>query len=81
MVSGVYRYPIDVRNAGDEAARSVVVHVELIGSDSTIAESDLTVDWLPGRSSRRIVAVFDRPPSPELSPDSVTAEVRGYLVP
>jgi uncharacterized protein (TIGR02588 family) len=81
IASGVYSFPIDVKNSGDEAARSVIVHVELAGPDTTMAESDLEIDWLPGRSTRRIVAVFDRRRSSELPGASVTAEVRGYVVP
>jgi uncharacterized protein (TIGR02588 family) len=73
-----YRAYVDVRNTGDEAAKSVVVHVELAGKDTTYAESDVTIDWLPGRSARKAVAYF---PAMTREGVRVKAEVHGYVVP
>jgi uncharacterized protein (TIGR02588 family) len=76
-----YRLPATVRNRGDVSARDVVVHLELVStaSDSTIDESEITIDWLPRQSSREIVGVFSRPSRPERV--GLRAEVRGYVVP
>jgi uncharacterized protein (TIGR02588 family) len=80
MAGGSYRVPIAVKNNGDEAAKAVAVHLSLVASDSVLAESDITIDWLPGRSSRQIVGLFAPPPSGP-QPTGVRAEVRGYAVP
>jgi uncharacterized protein (TIGR02588 family) len=80
LVSGSYHAPVTVKNSGDESAKEVVVHVELLASDSVLAESDVTIDWLPGNSSRKVVGVFSRPAS-GLQPTGVRAEVHGYATP
>lgn len=80
MAGGSYRVPVSVRNSGDDAAKGVVVHLELVASDSVLAQSDLTVDWLPGNTSKEVVGLFTRPPSGP-SPTGVRAEVRGYETP
>jgi uncharacterized protein (TIGR02588 family) len=74
-----YRAPISVTNTGDESAKSVVVHVELVAGDSTLAESDIIIDWLPGNSRREVVSFF-APPSGATA-TGVRAEVRGYATP
>jgi uncharacterized protein (TIGR02588 family) len=80
IARGVYRVPIAVRNSGDDAAKAVVVHVELVASDSVLVESDLTIDWLPGNTSKGLVALLARPASSP-TPTGVRAEVRGYATP
>ena len=77
---GSYRVPVTVHNSGDDAAKAVVVHVELLAADSVLAESDLTIDWLPGNTSKELVALFARPPSSP-PPTGIRAEVRGYVTP
>jgi len=67
--------PISVKNTGDEAARMVEVRVVAVGIEA--AEAHFTIDWVPGRSTRRGVAVF---------PDSLRggtfkAAVEGYAAP
>ena len=82
LVDNAYRAEVTVRNTGDDAAKSVMVHVELVGRDSTLAESDLTIDWLPGRSSHQVVAYFPRPAG--VAPTDVRgveAAVHGYTAP
>ena len=76
-----YRFPVVVHNHGDKSAKAVVVHLELIATpaDTVIDESELTIDWLPGQSSRDIVGLFKRPTNGERA--GVRAEVRGYVVP
>jgi uncharacterized protein (TIGR02588 family) len=74
-----YRVPVHVRNIGDESAKSVVVHVELTEADTTVSETDITVDWLPGRSKRDVVALFGGVRA--AGPLAVTTEVRGYAIP
>lgn len=74
-----YRVPVQVRNTGDESARSVIVHVELTMADTTVSETDVTIDWVPGRSTRRAVAIFGRDDA--RASQGVRAEVRGYAVP
>jgi uncharacterized protein (TIGR02588 family) len=75
-----YRAQITVRNVGDDAAKSVVVHAELRTRDSTLSKTDVTVDWLPGQSSRAVVVLFARAPSLP-RPTEIRAEVRGFTVP
>jgi len=66
---------VAVRNVGDEAARSVEVRVTSESGDP--AEARFTLDWLPGRSTRRGVAVL--PGSVDLG--RLRAEVTGYAKP
>jgi uncharacterized protein (TIGR02588 family) len=75
----VLRLPVHVSNTGDESAKSVVVHVELTQADTAVSESDVTIDWLPGRSKRDAIAVFSREDAKSAA--GVRAEVRGYAVP
>jgi len=78
--NGAYHVPVSVHNSGDDAAKAVVVHLELVASDSVLAESDLTIDWLPGNTSKEVVGLFARPASAP-SPTGVHVEVRGYATP
>lgn len=80
VTNRAYRVPVRVRNSGDDAAKAVDVHLELMASDSVLAESDLTIDWLPGNTSRELVGLFARPSSGP-TPTGVRAEVRGYVTP
>jgi uncharacterized protein (TIGR02588 family) len=75
-----YRAEIEVENTGDDAAKTVIVHIELLGRDTTLAETDLTIDWLPGRSRHEVVGFFPKPRAghPVLG---VKAEVHGYAAP
>ncbi|HUQ20725.1 MAG TPA: hypothetical protein VM099_14005 [Gemmatimonadaceae bacterium] len=73
-----YRTEIEVANTGDDAAKSVMVHVEMIGADTTLAETDLTIDWLPGRSKHVVVGFWPKLHGNVLD---VKAEVRGYSEP
>ena len=76
-----YRVPLIVRNHGDQSVRDVVLHLELVAvpADTVIAESDLTIDWLPRESSRTAIGLFSRPSS--ALPVAARADVRGYVVP
>jgi uncharacterized protein (TIGR02588 family) len=73
-----YRAEIEVENTGDDAAKSVIVHVEMLGADTTLAETDLTIDWLPGRSKHVVVGFW---PKPKERVTGVKPEVRGYSNP
>jgi len=76
-----YQVPVIVHNRGDKSAKSVIVHVELVvaGTDTVVAESDITVDWLPRESSRDVVGLFAR--LPIHSAVAARGDVRGYVVP
>ena len=76
-----YRVPATIHNIGDKSAKDVVVHVELVRADkdSAVAETDITVDWLPGKSSRDVMAVLT--PKKSDSRLRARAEARGYVVP
>jgi len=76
-----YQLPATVRNRGDKSAKDVIVHLALVSAetDSTIDESDVTIDWLPGQSSREIVGMFARPSNSEQA--VMRAQVRAYVVP
>ena len=76
----LYRVPVTIENSGDDAAKAVDVHLELLAADSVLAESDLTVDWVPGKTRKELVSYFARPTSGP-PPSGVRAEVRGYVVP
>ena len=65
-----------VRNTGDDAARTVEVRVMPEGGD-TKSEARFTLDWLPGRSTRRGVAVL---PS-DVARGNLRADVTGYAEP
>ena len=73
-----YRAEIEVANTGDDAAKSVIVHVQMLGQDTILAETDLTVDWLPGRSKHVVVGFWPKPQMPVIA---VRPEVRGYSNP
>jgi uncharacterized protein (TIGR02588 family) len=75
-----YRAEVEVENIGDDAAKGVIVHVELLGRDTTLAETDLTIDWLPGKSKHVAVGFF---PKPENGSEviGVKPEVHGYVAP
>ena len=74
---GSYGYvTVAVRNVGDEAARSVEVRVTP-ESGEPVAEAHFTLDWLPGRSTRRGVAVL----SQRVDLGRLRAEVAGYAKP
>lgn len=68
--------PVAVKNLGDEAARMVEVDVRPSGADDAAA-ARFTIEWLPGRSTRRGIAVF--PDS--MSHQVLRAEVKGYAAP
>ena len=69
-----------VHNSGDDAAKEVMVHLELMAFDRTLAQSDLTIDWLPCNTSKELVSLFARPATGP-APTGVRAEVRGYVTP
>ena len=76
-VRGSYGYvTVAVRNVGDEAARSVEVRVTPESGDPA-SEAHFTIDWLPGRSTRRGVAVL----SQRVDLGRLRAEVAGYAKP
>lgn len=77
VVGDSYRIPVKVYNTGDIAARTVMVHVELAGPDTVFVQTDLTLDWLPGKSSHSVIGYLKRP----MDPSTVHAEVRGYSDP
>jgi uncharacterized protein (TIGR02588 family) len=74
------RAAVKVENLGDDAAKSVSVHVELLlpAKDSAKDEGDIVIDWLPGKASRTITALFDESSA---EPFRMRASVRGYVVP
>jgi uncharacterized protein (TIGR02588 family) len=82
LVGDSYRAQVRVSNVGDDAARDVVVHIKLAGRDSTLAETNLTIDWLPGRSSREVVGYFPRPAGIRANEiRGIEAAVNGYTAP
>lgn len=63
-----------IENTGDKAAKAVNLKGEVVGPDGKPIEAEATLDWLPGRSSRRATLIFplDAPTTtPEL-------EIIGY---
>ena len=78
--NNAYRAEVEVENTGDDAAKAVVVHIELLGRDTTLAETDLTIDWLPGKSKHVAVGFFPKPES-GTAVIGVKPEVHGYVAP
>ena len=77
IVGDSYRIPVRVYNTGDAAARTVMVHVEASAPDTVFVETDLTLDWLPGKSSHSVIGYLKRPTAPHV----IRSEVRGYSDP
>jgi len=74
---GSYAYvTVAVRNRGDDAARAVEVRVVPEAGDKA-SEAHFTLDWLPGRSTRRGIAVFPQ----TVALGRLRAEVAGYAEP
>jgi uncharacterized protein (TIGR02588 family) len=73
-----YRTEVEVANTGDDAAKAVMVHIDILGADTTLAETDLTIDWLPGRSKHTVVGFW---PKVMGKVNGVKSEVRGYSEP
>ena len=76
-VGSWFHVPVTVHNVGDAPAQGVEVTVSVRVGDSTAAEGSFTIDWLPGRSSRRGVAVLGADPAR----GRIAAAVRGYTEP
>ena len=72
-----YLLPVLVRNTGDEPAQDVQVKIEIRDGDKVVADADLTIDWLAGRSKRHVVAVL--PVNPATA--KVSVEVTGFTEP
>lgn len=51
-----------VRNDGGATAAQVLVHGELHGNDGVVERSETTVDYVPGRSTRRTGLLFTNDP-------------------
>ena len=67
---------VAVENLGDEAARAVEVRVVPDAGEAG-GEAHFTLDWLPGRSTRRGIAVLPR----GIAGGRLRAEVAGYAEP
>jgi uncharacterized protein (TIGR02588 family) len=76
-VAESYEIPVRVRNVGDAAAKDVMVHVSIASGERTVGESEITIDWLPGRSDHEATAVFREDPAGL----RVSSEVTGYNTP
>jgi uncharacterized protein (TIGR02588 family) len=73
---GTHTYvTVAVRNGGDEAARTVEVRV--VPQAEPGIEAHFSLDWVPGRSTRRGVAVFVQ----GVALGRLRAEVVGYSEP
>lgn len=77
LVNESYRVPVHILNSGDKAARGVTIHVELVGPDSVLSETDLDIDWLAGHETHDAYGYFKRPAVAH----RFHAEVRGYTEP
>lgn len=66
-----------IENTGDQAAKAVNLTGEVLGSDGKPIEAEATLDWLPGRSTRRATLIFP-PDAPTTSPQ---LEITGYEEP
>ncbi|MEX0762445.1 MAG: hypothetical protein WD208_02265 [Dehalococcoidia bacterium] len=73
--NGLYYLPLEVSNSGDKSAQNVGLRVRLEGAG--VADTDLTIDWLPGRSRRSATSVFSV--DPRLYEMSI--EFTGYQAP
>ncbi|HEX7048956.1 MAG TPA: hypothetical protein VF188_01990 [Longimicrobiales bacterium] len=76
-IGEAYQLPLYVRNRGDLGVAGVRIRAALLRDDSVVSHVDLTLDWLPGGSQRRVTAVFTRDPRRY----RIGAAVRGYIEP
>jgi uncharacterized protein (TIGR02588 family) len=54
---------VTVTNEGDRAAAGALVRGSLREGSALVAESEATIDWVPGRSSAGATLLFDVDPS------------------
>lgn len=66
-----------IENTGDRAAKAVNLKGEVPGPDGKPVEAEATLDWLPGRSTRRASLIFP-PDAPTTAPQ---LEIIGYEEP
>jgi uncharacterized protein (TIGR02588 family) len=65
-----YYLPVAVTNRGGRTAEEVVVRAKLTGSDGSVEESELTLDFLAGGETREGTVIFTTDPlSGELTID------------
>ena len=62
-VGDQYRLPVTVSNSGDMTAADVKIEVELTAEGSRAEVSELTIPFVPKRSSRHAWVVFGRDPA------------------
>ena len=68
---------VSVRNLGDGAAARALVRARLLRAGEPVAESEATIDWVPGRSVARAILLFrDDPRGAEID-----AWVVGFTAP
>src|SRR5687767_11171573 len=66
-----------VRNTGDEAAKAVNITGEVAGPDGKPIEAEATMDWLPGKSRRKVTLLFPH----DIGTTEPEVEVIGYEEP
>lgn len=58
----VHHLHLTVRNDGDRSAAAVQLRARLLHDDVVVAESEVVLDWVPGRSAVEATFVFDEDP-------------------
>ena len=53
---------LTVRNDGDRSAADAVIRARLLRDSTVVAESEATIDWVPGRSSASVTLLFEEDP-------------------
>ena len=65
--AGDFSVPVEVRNAGGEAARDVIVEAWLADGGGTDERARFTLDYLAGGERKVVVPVFRRDPRASLA--------------
>ena len=53
---------LTVRNDGDRPAAAAQLRARLLRDSAVVAESEVTIDWVPGRSSASATLLFEEDP-------------------
>lgn len=73
-----YLLPVTVQNLGDATAESVTVEVALMNGDTEIETAEMSIDFLPRKSTRSGWVTFETDPN---SVDEIAPRILGYQVP
>ena len=62
-IDGGYRLPVTIRNTGGATAEQAVIEVLLLSGEQVVERSELSISFVPRKSSREAWVTFRRDPS------------------